>query len=84
MPVGQINLFSPESQTKKLRTRAYISGVAATLRTLSADEIDACFEGFGHMFDVANHVHDWNLVFVELLHDIFRRNADSLCVCACQ
>jgi hypothetical protein len=55
----------------------HVTGVAATLTTLGADEIDAEFEALLDMFGVSDHVHVQDTVLVEPVNDMLGGNTDG-------
>ena len=57
--------------------RRDVTSVASSLASLGADEIDTNFEGLFHMLGMANHVHNNDAGFVELIDCPLGRNADG-------
>lgn len=54
-----------------------VAGVAATLTTLGADDVDANVEALLDVLDVANHVHVENAVLVELVDNLLGGDTDG-------
>ena len=58
-------------------TRGGVAGMSTALACLCTDEIGAGVDCFLDMLWVADHVHDGDAGFVELLDDCFGRDADG-------